>query len=111
MSSVLSSVAAAGHFPLALWCCSTRRPFSKRRAADEPGLFRWRSAYSLSQNSSSLSSLSGALESSSGSEVVPEEAAKLNSVGERATAAADIVSATMLGDAVAKRILSNISAI
>ena len=78
-------------------------------AADEPGLFRWLSACSLSQNSSSFSSLSGLLESFSVSEVFPEEAAKY-SAGGSVTTVADIVSATTWSEAVAMRIPSNISA-
>lgn len=83
MSSVLSSVAAAGLFLLAFWRCFTRRRLSKRGAADEPGLFRWLSAYFLSQNTSSFSSLSGLFESFSVSEVFPEEAAKYPTGEER----------------------------
>lgn len=45
------------------------------------------------------------------SEMFPEEAAKLSLAGGRATAVADIVSATTWGEAVPKRIPSNISAI
>lgn len=110
ISSVLSSVATAELFLLALRRCFTIRRLSKRRAADELGLFRWLSAYSLSQKSSSFSSLSGLMGTFSTSEVFAEEAAKY-SAGGRATTVADIVSATMWSEAVAMHILSNISAL
>lgn len=99
---MLSSVAPAELFRLALTCFSTRRRFSNRRAADEPGLFRCLFAYSLSQYSSSLSSLSGPFGSFSVPEVFPERGAKVDSAGERATAVVDTVS-------VVKRILAGVS--
>lgn len=94
---MLSSFAPAEFLRCALTCFSTRRRFSNRRAADEPGLFRCLFAYSLSQYSSSLSSLSGPLGSFSVSEVFPGRGAKVNSAGEGATAVVDTVSATKGG--------------
>lgn len=91
-----------------LTCLSTRRRFSNRRAADEPGLFRCLFAYSLSQYSSSLSSLSGPLGSFSVSEVFPERGAKVNSAGEGATAVVDTVSATKGGKTLVTPILDGI---
>lgn len=106
---MLSSEAATELFNFALTCCSTSRRLSKRRAADEPGLFLWRFAYSLSQYSSSFFSLSGPLEVFSVSEVFPEEAAKVNSTGGRAAVVADTVSATTGDQTVVKGILAGIS--
>lgn len=106
---MLSSVAPAELFRLALNCLSIRRRFSNRRAPDEPGLVRCLFAYSLSQNSSSLSSLSGPLGSFSVSEVFPERGAKVTSAWERATAVVDTVSATTGGQALVKRILAGVS--
>ena len=109
ISSVLASTAVAEFLRCALTCFSTRRRLSNWRAAGEPGFFRCLFAYSLSQNSSSLSSLSGSLGCFSVSELFPGRGAKVNSAVEGAIVEVDTVSATTGGKTLVTRILDGIS--
>lgn len=106
---MLASTVVADFLRCALTCFSTSRRFSNWRAPGEPAFFRCLFAYSLSQNSSSLSSLSGSLGCFSVSELFPEREAKVNSAVEGAMVEVDTVSATTGGKTLVTRILDGIS--